>query len=269
MNDSLSSIAPVAEVVYRLSLTHETSRRVAGQTLDTVSTAHAMPRAPPPVRDLLTCSGMNILVFADDSSSMQAVSCTADVYKPTTRWMELKAMLEKLVTMMLVIDHAGFDLKFFNDPTWYNVQTVSSLDDLFASKGQPRGMTPLLSNLSPSLRSRYTRGDFPEADTLVLCLTDGQPSDTNMLGLARAVADRSSGVWVSFIMCTEEDAVVNAYEKLIDPLPGVDICDDYASERAQCMKKKNDLSFNMYLAKVSGFGCASDMTTVPGTSRQT
>ena len=48
------------------------------------------------VRDLLTCAGMNILVFADDSSSMTAVSCTKDVYKPRTRWAELKEMLEKV-----------------------------------------------------------------------------------------------------------------------------------------------------------------------------
>lgn len=36
--------------------------------------------------------------------------------------------------MMLVIDHAGFDLKFFNDPAWYNVQSVQQLEELFDKK---------------------------------------------------------------------------------------------------------------------------------------
>lgn len=110
------------------------------------------------VRDLLTCAGMNILVLADDSSSMQAVSDTSDVYKPKTRWSELKDMLEKLATMMLVIDHAGFELKFFNDPEWFDIHTVADLEDLFKKKPTPKGMTPLAANLQLVLSSSYSRG---------------------------------------------------------------------------------------------------------------
>ncbi|GMH70091.1 hypothetical protein TrST_g7281 [Triparma strigata] len=201
------------------------------------------------VRDLLTCAGMNILVLADDSSSMQAVSCTSDVYAPQTRWDELKVTLEKLVTMMLVVDHAGFELKFFNDPEWFDINTVQDLKELFLKKPTPKGMTPLAANLQLVLSSSYSRGDFPEGDTLVLVLTDGQPSDTNMAGLQRLVDNRAPKVWVSFVMCTEEDSVVDSYDKIIDPLKGVDICDDYTSEKATCAKKKNDLSYNMYLVK--------------------
>ena len=90
-------------------------------------------RCPPPFlhpqvcRDLLSIHGMNIVVIADDSSSMTAVCSSTNVYNPTTRWDELKQMLERLVTMMLVVDGHGFDLKFLNDENWYKINSEKDL----------------------------------------------------------------------------------------------------------------------------------------------
>ena len=67
------------------------------------------------VRDLLTISGANIVVIADDSSSMSQVSSTTDIYKPKTRWMEMRETLSKLIYMLLVIGSSGFMVKFLND----------------------------------------------------------------------------------------------------------------------------------------------------------
>ena len=39
-------------------------------------------------------------------------------------------------------------------------------------------MTPLKANLSLVLNG-YKRGDYPEGETLVIVMTDGEPSDTN------------------------------------------------------------------------------------------
>jgi hypothetical protein len=58
--------------------------------------------------------------------------------------------------------------------------------------------------------SGYSRGDYPEADTIVLVLTDGEPSDTNFSGLVAQLRSRKGGVFVSFLMCTEEDRIVDA-----------------------------------------------------------
>jgi len=200
------------------------------------------------VRDLLTVSGTNIVVIADDSSSMSAVSCTADVYNPKTRWQELRDTLNNLITMMLVVGNSGFNLKFLNDDRWYEIHSPSDLTNVFSTKPKPRGMTPLGSNLACVLNG-YDRGAYPEGETIVLVLTDGRPSDTNFSNLTNQIKARKAGTYVSFVMCTEEDDVVNTYERCIDPLPGVDICDDYASEKKQCERVGNKMNMHMYLTK--------------------
>ncbi|GMI42644.1 hypothetical protein TrCOL_g2882 [Triparma columacea] len=201
-------------------------------------------------RDLLTIHGMNILVIADDSSSMSAVSSTANVYEPTTRWDELKQTLMRLVTMMLVVDNHGFDLKFMNDDNWYKINSEADLTQIFQSKSHPLGLTPLKANLSLVLS-----GTPPplalnsEGETLVIVMTDGEPSDTNFNSLRNQIQTRPPQTYVTFIMCTEEDAVVDAYQSCIDPIKGVDIVDDYKSEKKLCEGHGNKLSFNMYLGK--------------------
>lgn len=89
----------------------------------------------------------------------------------------------------------------------------------------------------------------PSGDVIVLVLTDGRPSDTNFSALTHQIRARKAGTYVEFIMCTEEDDVVDAYERFIDPIQGVDICDDYKSEKIQCERVGNRMNFNMYLAK--------------------
>ena len=39
------------------------------------------------------------------------------------------------------------------------------------------------------------------------------------------------------------------YQSVVDPVPGCDVTDDFASERALCATKGNDLNYNQYLAK--------------------
>jgi len=115
------------------------------------------------VRDLLTVSGTNIVVIADDSSSMSQVSSTTDIYAPKTRWMELKTTLSQLIHMILVIGCQGFKCKFLNDPAFYHITSSDDLDALFVAKQAPRGMTPLGSNLALVLNG-YDKKDFPEGE---------------------------------------------------------------------------------------------------------
>lgn len=238
---------------------------------------------------------------------MSAVSSTANVYEPTTRWDELKQTLMKLVTMMLVVDNHGFDLKFMNDDNWYKVSrregremgrgavrsdeeihkpatcqkerrthtrsphtplrtysiappppplthpqinSEADLTQIFQSKSHPLGLTPLKANLSLVLS-----GTPPplalntEGETLVIVMTDGEPSDTNFNSLRNQIQTRPPETYVTFIMCTSEDSVVDAYQSCIDPIKGVDIVDDYKSEKKLCEGHGNKLSFNMYLGK--------------------
>lgn len=68
------------------------------------------------VRDLLSVGGTDIVVIADDSSSMSATTDATDIYNPKTRWSELRDTLRELANMLLVVDHMdGFTLKFLNE----------------------------------------------------------------------------------------------------------------------------------------------------------
>jgi hypothetical protein len=154
----------------------------------------------------------------------------------------------RLVTMMLVVDNHGFDLKFMNDDNWYKINSESDLTQIFQTKVHPQGITPLKANLSLVLNG-YSDGTFSEGDTLVIVITDGEPSDTNFNNLRNQISTRSPNTYVTFIMCTEEDSVVDAYQSCIDPIKGVDIVDDYESEKRQCERHGNKMNFNMYLGK--------------------
>jgi len=199
------------------------------------------------VRDLLTLTGSDVVVIADDSSSMNSI---ADPSSPTpyaTRWDELRNTLTALITMLLVIDHSdGFWLKFLNDETWYAVNSAEELQRIFAGKPQARGLTPLLTNMNHVCQGY---GPHAEGDTIVLVLTDGQPSDGNVSDLQTKLQARAKKVFLSFLMCTSEDEVVQLYNRCVDPIWGCDITDDYLSEKKECERKGNSLNQNKWLAK--------------------
>ena len=64
-------------------------------------------------------------------------------------------------------------------------------------------------------------------------MTDGEPSDVTFDGLRQMVGSKKPSVFVTFLMCTEDDDVVEAYNRHVDRLPGVDITDDYVSEKRE------------------------------------
>ncbi|KAJ8598648.1 hypothetical protein CTAYLR_003099 [Chrysophaeum taylorii] len=195
------------------------------------------------IKDLLSISGgTDIVVIADDSSSMNMV---ADTEGLRTRWIELQETLRSLVTMLLVIEHVdGFWLKFLNDPSWYIVTSEQQLVDIYLAKPRARGKTPLKASLAPVMQGY---GDI-EKETLVL--TDGQPTDCSFPELVELVRSKRSDVYLSFAMCTDQLDVVDAYNKLVDPIPGCDITDDYVTERAEAKLVGRDLTPYQWLVKL-------------------
>jgi len=161
------------------------------------------------VRDLLSIAGTPLVVLADDSSSMSSVVDASDIYKPKTRWDELKETLEELLGMLLLIGHQdGFVLKFLNSPTWHMLSTVEQVARLFRNK-VPRGHTPLRQDLQAVFNGEWMKvGPRREVkEAIVLVLTDGEPTDATFEGLASTVRHRPSrdpAYWVSFLMCTNE-----------------------------------------------------------------
>ena len=199
------------------------------------------------VRDLLSVAGADIVVVADDSGSMGAV---ANYVTRSTRWTELRDTLQKLAHMLLVVDHTdGFHIQFLNDPTWHEIRSGSQVETLFYGR-QPKGRTPLATRLRPLLSGAWhPKGHGAETDLILLIMTDGEPSDCSFSELRQLVGQKSPKVFCTFMMCSEEDDVVEQYNKSLDRLPGVDITDDYVSEKKEVEKLGNKLGYYKWMAK--------------------
>ena len=131
-----------------------------------------------------------------------------------------------------------------SDPAWYTITSKEQLELTFANKPKAKGLTPLKANLQ-----LICQGSGGEVDTLVLVLTDGEPSDCKMPDIQQMLQARSKSVYMSFLMCTHEDEVVEHYNKCVDPIWGCDITDDYVSERKECERNGNKLSQYKWMAK--------------------
>jgi len=199
------------------------------------------------VQDLLKLVGTDIVVIADDSGSMNAITDPRKITEPVTRWEELQQTLRMLVTMLLVVDHVeGFWLKFLNDREWYKITERDQLERIFAAKPRAHGRTPLRANLEPIMQGYGS----DEKDTLLLILTDGEPSDCSFEELSMVIRGKRRDVFCSFAMCTDESDVVDRYNQVVDPIQGCDITDDFASERTEALRFGNKLTPYQWLAKM-------------------
>ena len=190
------------------------------------------------VRDLLSVAGVDIVVIADDSGSMNQVADHANTSNPKTRWEELQETLVKLAHLLLVVDHSdGFHVQFLNEPTWHEIHSKEHVETLFYGR-QARGRTPLGARLQPVLDgSWHPKGDRADTELIVLAMTDGEPSDVSFDWLRQLVASKKPSVFVTFLMCTEDD------------IPGVDITDDYMSEKREVEAHGKRLSYYKWMAK--------------------
>ena len=102
---------------------------------------------------------------------------------------------------------------------------------------------------TPSLSVVLSEG-AEENDTLILVLTDGEPTDCSFNDLGRFIRRKRQNVYISFAMCTDEDDVVDLYNEAIDPLPGCDITDDFVSEKKEAQRFGNVLTPYSWLAKM-------------------
>jgi hypothetical protein len=200
--------------------------------------------------DLIDWAGTEVIVVADDSGSMRQI---ADRTRGTTRWDELKQKLNDLLELLLVVDgDAHFELRFLNtngppgSPQRHSdIHRKADLDACWAWAA-PGGATPLINILKEYMDP--SQKHF-ETDRLVIVMTDGEPSDGTFESLRDVVVRKPDKCYASFIMCTEDDDVVNQYERSIDSIKGVDVHDDYWSEKSQAEKHGRKMNLNTYLVK--------------------
>merc|ERR1711977_7438 len=195
--------------------------------------------------DLLDTAGTEVVVIADDSGSMRTRSHMPGVPQVQTRWQELQYTLRRLLEILLAVDdEGGFELCFLNsnNSTPISIRSEADLEQCwtFASPG---GATPLESRLQQYCSTKQSQ------DRILMVMTDGCPSDASFSSLRDVVASKGHNVYANFMMCTDDEEVVDRYEGAIDAIPGVDVHDDYQSEQEQARKCGNKLGYTRYLAK--------------------
>lgn len=201
--------------------------------------------------DLVTVASVaSITVVADDSGSMSTPSVMPGVPLVKNRWQELQETLRRLLELLLFLGNdGGFELAFLNSkrPGDKGPATVwiTSAKDLEAvwKWASPKGRTPLIHAVE-----QYTQ-HYGSNERIMMVMTDGSPTDGSFKDLRSTLRKKRTGVYVNFVMCTDDDDVVNAYESSIDDVKHVDVHDDYQSEKNQVEQCGGRLSYNSYLSK--------------------
>lgn len=199
-----------------------------------------------------------IVALFDDSGSMATQvkalpGAFQDPFAPVpTRWSEAKLHASITVDLAACLDPDGIDIRFLNRPGFSNVATSAQVSGAFAP--HPNGYTPLVRAIKGIFEEKAAV--IRERKMLLIILTDGQPTDDRGNEQVREFEEllrhRPKNVFVSIVACTDDEASVGYLNKLDRIVPGLDVVDDYASERAEVLKKQGPrfrFTFGDYVVK--------------------
>lgn len=195
-------------------------------------------------------NGVDFEIIADDSGSMglNLKNTSGDPYAPRkTRWQELKDIIILIAKFAIIFDKDGITLDFLNGGTYSNITSSEEIERLFSRN--PSNTTPLV---------RKTKEVFDkcksdrEKKKLVIIATDGCP-DEGVHAFTQLLKNKPSNVYVSFVVCTDNEDDVEYLNSIDRSVPNVDVTDDFKSELAQIrMKKGPEYLFNYgsYVLKI-------------------
>jgi hypothetical protein len=197
-----------------------------------------------------------IVALFDDSGSMATPVKKAgyqDPFSPIpTRWSEAKLHASITVDLAACLDPDGIDIRFLNRPGFSNVATSAQVGAAFALA--PAGWTPLVRTIKALFEEKATV--IRERKMLLIILTDGKPTDDQGNDQTRQFVEllrgRPKNVFVSIVACTDDEESVGYLNKIDRIVPGIDVVDDYESERAEVRKvqgAKFPFSFGDYVVK--------------------
>lgn len=198
----------------------------------------------------------DISIIADDSGSMNTI-----VDGCQTRWEELKKIIMIILKIARTLDSDGIDISFLNRGTYENVKDEHQIDMMFVDN--PNGRTDILT----PLKEIYAKHSIKRAKKplLILLFTDGRPTNkygdevdengrTMIQNLSDLLKQKDEDVFVNIILCTDDDSVVNEYEKIDkdDDNKNIDLNDDYKSQqkKIKSIQGQNfDFSYGDYITK--------------------
>jgi hypothetical protein len=184
--------------------------------------------------DITAVSGFEIIIIADDSSSMREpseyISIETGRVVYGTRWTELQMTLEVVAELGIILGN-GITICFLNRPEVHkNIKSKEQVKALFNQ--DPSGRTPLTKVLKNVMDQPSTK------PKLILIATDGEPNDDdgypdcdnfiNLLKYRNAEMNR-----VSILACTTSNTAMDWLNKVDKKCKRVDVIDDYRSEKDQ------------------------------------
>jgi len=205
------------------------------------------------VERLRALEDFDIVALCDDSGSMNTAAVGGGGGGPfaprTTRWGELRQTVSIVVDLATTLSDAGVDVHFLNRPPILGARSAHDVQVAF-DHAPPAGFTPLTRALQAVLARQ---GERP---LLVLVATDGQPTDdrgnVDIPRFVAALRAKAPQVFVQIMACTDDDASVAYLADVDRGVPRVDVTDDFATERAEILRKQGRgfrFSFGDYVVK--------------------
>ena len=196
--------------------------------------------------------GFDIVLVLDDSGSMNGMIEDEVGNVIDSRWTELRKRVEIIIDLSTHLDQDGIDIHFLNNGSFNNVKDPRFIDVCPVFNKTPQGVTPLETVCQNIFMSAT------EKPTLMIIMTDGLPSDArgqtthhNMENFKAIIRSRPKNYNISFGACTSDDNIMK-YLNSFDDIDGVDVVDDYISERHKIQRiqgKSFPFTFGDYIMK--------------------
>jgi len=171
-------------------------------------------------------SEMEIVLLLDDSGSMNTP--LTDGTGHSTRWDELKSVVNIVISIASLYDEDGVDIHFLNRPPQIKIKSLDQVDTIL--NDPPHGSTPLTRNLDIIL-DKFKNSS---KSVLIIIATDGLPNKSGYSDLDNfkelLLHKNHSKFYVSFLACSDQNQDVGYLNELDIKVPNVDTLDDYASE---------------------------------------
>ena len=213
--------------------------------------------------DLVLLADYEIVFVADDSGSMQLCSVPpAERVLGTTmptRWGELIQTVTLIAEIACCFDSDGIDIHFLNREPLLNVTSTSVMRFTETWQRPPVGGTPLTETVR-RLVQEYSKSEKP---VLFMLATDGEPNGGPgpfKTLLKDVLSKRITNTKMNFqiLACTEDDTQVEWLNDFDDATDGIDVVDDYYSERKEVLAagkvrqfKRSDWAIKALLGPIS------------------
>lgn len=197
----------------------------------------------------------------DDSISMRSrlnESPLLSAEQKPTRWDELKMYATNAIRLANLHNRNGTcDVYFLNNPPIKNVLNTERVEEFFKST-TPNGYTPL-SRTFKQVLADYSDEIASNGKLLIVIATDGEPTDArgnnDMRAFTRCLQKRPPNVYTNILICSDQDDIVEKFNRLDRKLTNLDVIDDFRSERFESEKlKKSHFTYGDYVTK-SLIGC--------------